>query len=70
MRPRRQLDVSELLAGLAPTQLQAAVVAEEVWHVEELRDELLHVRRVLQAVLPRLCDGVEEAVSVVQLAAL
>lgn len=51
---------------LAGAQVKGVAVAQELRLVEEFRGELLDVRRVLQAVVPSLLDGVEQAVRMVK----
>ena len=69
--PLGQLDVVDgLLLVLGAAQVEAIQVEEHLRQVEELRHQLLHVRRVALAVLPRRRHRVERAVRVVELAVL
>eukprot|EP00959_Pyramimonas_sp_CCMP1952_P219873 4597228-Pyramimonas_sp.AAC.1 len=69
-RPGGEQHVPHCDAVLLDAELVAVHVEEELREVEELGRELLDVLHVLQAVLPAVGHGVEEAVRVVELAAL
>lgn len=55
---------------LSDAKVVVVRVCEHVRHEVPLGNQLLHVRRVALAVLPRLWDAVESAVGVVELASL
>ena len=55
---------SERLSDLSRAQIEAVVIVQELWQVEELGDELLHVDRVaaLDEVVPPAHQKHSEAV--------
>eukprot|EP00968_Pinguiococcus_pyrenoidosus_P000311 scaffold16_cov242-Pinguiococcus_pyrenoidosus.AAC.17 len=67
VRPGREDDIVDHLAGLGRAKLEAVAISQHLRKVEELRHELFDVTRVGGGAFPRLLDGSEKPVRLVEL---